>query len=76
MDVIVSTPHPRPLHVRNIHTEVAGDHVRGYPSRADGRSFAQALCGEPFSKRADALVCGERCRNRRKLEQRRALRAA
>jgi hypothetical protein len=28
------------------------------------------VCGEPFSKRTDALVCGERCRNRRKDEQR------
>lgn len=24
------------------------------------------VCREPFSKRPDALVCGERCRNRRK----------
>jgi hypothetical protein len=30
-----------------------------------------AFCGEPFAKRADALVCSERCRNERKREQRR-----
>jgi hypothetical protein len=30
------------------------------------------VCGEPFGKRADALVCGERCRNQRKDEQRKA----
>jgi len=34
------------------------------------------VCGEPFSKRADALVCSERCRNQRKYEQRPAARAA
>ena len=29
------------------------------------------VCGEPFSGRRNALVCGERCRRQRKLEQRR-----
>jgi predicted nucleic acid-binding Zn ribbon protein len=29
------------------------------------------VCGKPFSKRADALVCGEDCRKQRKAEQRR-----
>jgi len=26
--------------------------------------------GQPFNKRADAVVCGERCRNPRKYERR------
>jgi hypothetical protein len=30
------------------------------------------VCGKSFNKRPNALVCGERCRNRRKYEQRRA----
>jgi hypothetical protein len=30
-----------------------------------------AVCGRTMQKRPDALVCGERCRNRRKREQRR-----
>lgn len=29
-----------------------------------------AVCGRSFTKRPDALVCGERCRNRRKRAQR------
>jgi hypothetical protein len=34
------------------------------------------VCGEPFSGRPDALVCGQKCRRQRKLEQRSAARAA
>ena len=34
------------------------------------------VCGEPFSGRPDALVCGEECRRLRKLEQRKGLRVA
>jgi hypothetical protein len=34
------------------------------------------VCGKPFTGRPDALVCGQRCRRQRKIEQRRALRAA
>jgi len=34
------------------------------------------VCGRDFSGRPDALVCGEECRRQRKLEQRRAVRAA
>jgi predicted nucleic acid-binding Zn ribbon protein len=30
------------------------------------------VCGELFAKRADALVCSERCRNTRRREQRKA----
>jgi len=30
------------------------------------------VCGDPFVRRPDALVCGERCRNRRKRAQRKA----
>jgi hypothetical protein len=30
------------------------------------------VCGQPFTKRGDALVCGERCRSRRKYLQRKA----
>jgi hypothetical protein len=33
---------------------------------------ACVVCGELFTKRADALVCSERCRNRRKHEQQKA----
>jgi hypothetical protein len=29
------------------------------------------VCGEPFTGRRDALVCGERCRNRRRRELKR-----
>ena len=29
------------------------------------------VCGKPFTKRPDAIVCGEECRRARKLEQRR-----
>jgi predicted nucleic acid-binding Zn ribbon protein len=28
------------------------------------------VCGRPFAKRPDAIVCGEECRRERKLEQR------
>jgi hypothetical protein len=32
------------------------------------------VCGRPFTKRPDALVCGEECRRQRKLVQRKRLR--
>ena len=35
-----------------------------------------AVCGKSMTKRPDALVCGEECRRLRKIEQRRASRAA
>jgi predicted nucleic acid-binding Zn ribbon protein len=37
-----------------------------------------AVCGEPFTGRRDAVVCGERCRNRRRrdLKRRRTVKPA
>jgi hypothetical protein len=29
------------------------------------------VCGRSFAKRPDAIVCGERCRNQRRIQQRR-----
>ena len=41
-----------------------------YRSEHPRTSRPCVVCGQPFSKRPDALVCSERCRNKRKHEQR------
>jgi len=43
-----------------------------YRSEHPRTSRPCVVCGQPFSKRPDALVCSERCRNKRKHEQRKA----
>jgi predicted nucleic acid-binding Zn ribbon protein len=45
---------------------------REYREQHPRRVRPCAVCGKPMSRAPQALVCGERCRSRRKYEQRKA----
>jgi hypothetical protein len=52
----------RDRHKREINAERRAAYREANPLR----ERPCAVCGRPFAKRRDALVCGPRCRNRRK----------
>jgi hypothetical protein len=47
---------------------------REYRSSHPLRERDCVVCGRPFTNRPDAIVCGDRCRRKRKAEQRKRLR--